>query len=265
MFWKILGWVLICSAIGNIFGLGNIPVGILAIFLAFLCFRKAGNKKTSEAKKATTPSIKVHQNTPPVTQDFRPSVQSNTYAPVEPVSRQTLVESISRNALSDSSSRRHSGSDKVSVEQKFTEILSGRFPEYSVRRNVDFASMTSEWWVCSCGAENIGSFCCECGKTKPVSTEWICQCGCSNISKFCSDCGKPKPAALQYKPIDFLLMRDGIPKLAILLADRRHWNTKPIRNTIEACEQAGIPWQRYFKEYDNDVSYVSDRIRSDLR
>lgn len=246
---KILGWLLIFSAIGNIFGTGNILVGVIAIGLAVLCFRKAGGKKKTETKTVINPNIEVPQYTPPVTQNsLKPSV--------EPVSHQTL---------SDTPAHRASVAEKLPVEQKFAEILAECFPGYTVKRNVDFSSMTSEWWVCSCGAENIGSFCCECGKTKSVITEWTCQCGCRNTSKFCSDCGKAKPAPTQYEPIDFLVVRDGMPKLAILLVTRRRWNHKPIRNTIAACEEAGIPWQRYFEEYDNDGSYVTDRIQRDLR
>lgn len=248
MVWKILGWVLICSALGNFFGTGNILVGIIAIVLAVLCFKKANAKQNSAAQNVTYPSVEVPQYTPPVTQNsLKPSVQPNTYTPVETVSRQASV------------------AEKLPVEQKFAEILADCFPEYTVKRNVDFASMTSEWWVCSCGAENIGSFCAECGKTKADDAEWTCKCGCRNSSKFCSECGKPKPAPTQYEPIDFLLMRDGMPKLAILLVTRRRWNHKPIRNTIEACEAAGIPWQRYFEEYDNEGSYVTDRILRQLR
>lgn len=255
MLWKILGWVLICSALGNIFGTGNILVGIIAIVLAVLCFRKANAKQASTAQNVTYPSVDNPQYMPPVNQ---PAQQSSmpTYTQAPSFSSYTSASAVSTPSVSSKS---------IPVDQKFAEILAERFSEYTVKRNVDFASMTSEWWVCSCGAENIGSFCAECGRTKSVDTEWTCKCGCRNHSKFCSECGKAKPAPLQYEPIDFLLMRDGMPKLAILLVTRRRWNHKPIRNTIEACEEAGIPWQRYFEEYDNEGSYVTDRILRDLR
>ncbi|MBO6046479.1 MAG: SPFH domain-containing protein [Erysipelotrichaceae bacterium] len=48
-------------------------------------------------------------------------------------------------------------------------------------------------WVCSCGAQNDGKFCTECGKPKPVVDKWICVCGTENTGKFCTECGKPKP------------------------------------------------------------------------
>ncbi len=49
-------------------------------------------------------------------------------------------------------------------------------------------------WKCSCGAENTGKFCAECGSPKPVVDTWTCSCGTVNKGKFCSECGSPKPA-----------------------------------------------------------------------
>ncbi len=51
-------------------------------------------------------------------------------------------------------------------------------------------------WKCSCGAENTGKFCHECGSPKPADpTGWTCPtCGAVNKGKFCSECGAKKPA-----------------------------------------------------------------------
>ena len=49
-------------------------------------------------------------------------------------------------------------------------------------------------WKCSCGAENTGKFCAECGSPKPVDG-WKCACGAVNKGKFCPECGAKKPAA----------------------------------------------------------------------
>ena len=49
-------------------------------------------------------------------------------------------------------------------------------------------------WKCSCGAENTGKFCVECGAAKPAAG-WKCACGAVNKGKFCSECGAKKPAA----------------------------------------------------------------------
>ncbi|MBQ2919719.1 MAG: SPFH domain-containing protein [Oscillospiraceae bacterium] len=49
-------------------------------------------------------------------------------------------------------------------------------------------------WKCSCGAENTGKFCAECGSPKPAEG-WTCACGAVNRGKFCPECGAKKPAA----------------------------------------------------------------------
>ena len=49
-------------------------------------------------------------------------------------------------------------------------------------------------WKCSCGAENTGKFCANCGNPKPEDNGWTCECGSVNKGKFCANCGKKKPA-----------------------------------------------------------------------
>ena len=51
-------------------------------------------------------------------------------------------------------------------------------------------SPQSDAWKCSCGAENKGRFCTECGAARP--TDWVCDCGQRNKGRFCTNCGKPK-------------------------------------------------------------------------
>lgn len=46
-------------------------------------------------------------------------------------------------------------------------------------------------WKCSCGQENSGKFCSNCGKPAPQA-EWRCSCGQVNSGNFCSNCGKKR-------------------------------------------------------------------------
>lgn len=51
-------------------------------------------------------------------------------------------------------------------------------------------------WTCSCGTQNKGKFCSDCGKPQPTPAgSWKCSCGEENSGKFCSNCGKPAPSA----------------------------------------------------------------------
>ena len=69
------------------------------------------------------------------------------------------------------------------------------------RQAVEPAKPAANTWKCaSCGAENTGKFCAECGSPKPVADVWKCtNCGTENKGKFCAECGSPKPAAAAVK------------------------------------------------------------------
>ncbi len=61
------------------------------------------------------------------------------------------------------------------------------------------AAPAANSWKCSCGAENTGKFCTECGAKKPADG-WTCACGAVNKGKFCPECGAKKPAGVpQYR------------------------------------------------------------------
>ena len=50
-------------------------------------------------------------------------------------------------------------------------------------------------WTCSCGAQNTGKFCPNCGSPKPEAAgPWFCpNCGTQNTGNFCSGCGTKRP------------------------------------------------------------------------
>ena len=69
----------------------------------------------------------------------------------------------------------------------------GQAQKEAVAPNVDNAG-----WTCTCGTENSGKFCMNCGKPKPEDTHWTCTCGTENSGKFCMNCGKPKPEDMHW-------------------------------------------------------------------
>ena len=50
-------------------------------------------------------------------------------------------------------------------------------------------------WTCSCGAQNTGRFCGNCGSPRPEAAgPWFCtNCGTQNSGNFCSACGTKRP------------------------------------------------------------------------
>lgn len=60
------------------------------------------------------------------------------------------------------------------------------------------AQQAANTWKCSCGAENTGNFCNNCGTKKPVpqnGIQWQCSCGAVNTGNFCNNCGAKNPNA----------------------------------------------------------------------
>lgn len=60
------------------------------------------------------------------------------------------------------------------------------------------AQAAANTWKCSCGAENTGNFCNNCGNKKPApagGVQWQCSCGTVNTGNFCSNCGSKNPNA----------------------------------------------------------------------
>ena len=73
-------------------------------------------------------------------------------------------------------------------------------------------------WKCTCGADNTGKFCSECG----AANGWTCSCGTVNKGKFCSECGAKKP--------------DNAP---LYRCDKCGWEPEDPKNPPKFCPECG--------------------------
>ena len=64
--------------------------------------------------------------------------------------------------------------------------------------------------------------------------------------------------------ISMLLSRAGVPKLAIFLVSKDKYKPRALIESMNACENAGIPAIRFMQEFDNKPGYVIGRIRTVL-
>ena len=64
--------------------------------------------------------------------------------------------------------------------------------------------------------------------------------------------------------ITMLLSKDGVPKLAIFLVSRDKYKPRALIESMNACENAGIPAIRFIQEFENRPEYVVGRIRTVL-
>ena len=72
-------------------------------------------------------------------------------------------------------------------------------------------------------------------------------------------------ASFESYPITFLLRRERKPVLALLLLDRDRSDTPAIRNTLQTCEDNGIPCLRFFNQDRSEASEVIQAIREKLQ
>ena len=86
------------------------------------------------------------------------------------------------------------------------------------------AAPAANSWKCSCGQENTGKFCVECGAKKPEAG-WKCACGSVNKGKFCPECGARKPA--------------GVPQYR---CDKCGWQPADPRKAPHFCPECGDPF-----------------------
>lgn len=66
-------------------------------------------------------------------------------------------------------------------------------------------------------------------------------------------------------PVSFLLCKDGRQRLAVILCNSQEYKRSCIMNTIRACEALGIPTQRYFTDFRNELNYVCQRVGQALQ
>lgn len=167
-----------------------------------------------------------------------------------------------------------------SADDYFAALLRGCFPAYTAEQNVPTSALgqkipSASAWECSCGVANTGKFCSNCGKAKPESKDWVCTCGTKNTGKFCAECGSKRPLVTvsadiaettgETCKINFLLRQNGSAKLAIILCDKKDWDTDAVRNTMGICEKAGIPCLRFIRQFRHRGDYVVSRIQNALR
>ena len=86
------------------------------------------------------------------------------------------------------------------------------------------AAAAANTWKCSCGTENTGKFCSNCGAEKPEEG-WKCSCGKVNTGKFCTDCGAKRPA--------------GAP---VYRCDKCGWTPEDPHNPPKFCPECGDPF-----------------------
>ncbi len=94
---------------------------------------------------------------------------------------------------------------------------------YQMGKTAPQQTPAADSWKCSCGAENTGKFCTECGS--PKAKGWLCSCGAVNMGKFCSQCGAKKPA-------DAPLYR----------CDKCGWEPEDPQNPPKFCPECGDPF-----------------------
>ncbi len=71
-------------------------------------------------------------------------------------------------------------------------------------------------------------------------------------------------AGHQNVPVSFLLFQNGEAKLAVILCGSQEYRTRRVQSTVDACIFRNIPYQRYYRDFRNEASYVVGRIRSAL-
>ena len=66
----------------------------------------------------------------------------------------------------------------------------------------------------------------------------------------------------KFVPVSLLLEKDSRPVLAVIVCGKNQYRLYGVINTMNACEQQGIPAIRFFREFENKPEYVCGRIKA---
>lgn len=66
------------------------------------------------------------------------------------------------------------------------------------------------------------------------------------------------------KPVSFMFYRDASPVLAVVLVRANTHRGMNVIGTKQIVEAKGIKYLRFYEEYDNEESYVVNRIKNNL-
>lgn len=77
-------------------------------------------------------------------------------------------------------------------------------------------------------------------------------------SELMSDC---HPACT---PIQFMFYKDGAPVLAVVLVRENNYRGMNVLGTKKICDAKNIKYIRFYHEYENNETYVVNRIRDNL-
>ena len=66
----------------------------------------------------------------------------------------------------------------------------------------------------------------------------------------------------KFVPVSLLLEKDSKPVLALIICSKNQYRLYGVINTMNACEEQGIPAIRFFKEFENKPEYVVGRIKT---
>lgn len=65
-------------------------------------------------------------------------------------------------------------------------------------------------------------------------------------------------------PVDFLIMKDNEPVLAVMLVRANTYRGMNVKGTYAICEAAGLQYVRFFTDMANERAYVVERMKQYL-